>query len=588
MFSFFKKNNKPSPEESSEDFIGYFPRYGEEPSQAGDVAEPEVAQELPDNNDDDGVQDDVVAEDSGLNDNSSVELDEEPSDDSIISDDDINIPSAEQIDHNADIAQQVSDADVDSYLSAMDSPGDVLEGVSAPETDESPEEVLDEPLEEAENGAESDSEGLGDVDGAVDAEDSFDSSESATEETVESDEDERVSPEEEKEFNDFIQEGAIEESDQEDDSHDGSSEEEEESLLDSYLNEKAEAEQLEEVLEEDEPEEASGEESEIEEGEDATFDEEASDEDFDEEGVAEKGTNLEVEPDDELSDDSIEESGDDGVDDYDSVQEPEDEYDVISEIDSLDSELTSPELPVDSAHGTDDKDDDSPEEGNTLETEVSNDDESGEDAFAEDDKEELDNQEMSSLEDTEDNDDPEESETPTEDDSIEAAPRETEVAVIAYDDYPTGDDFIAAMDDALANRNVFVIDMTNEKNAYQILPRSIKPQFVNLPEGEKQSAIDISSIIDAAAELDDASIAIVGTDALGTQLEKKFEGLDLALDIALERAAFYVSEALDRGVSVYSVSQHSHHITDDVLKKIDSTPISEEEAESDDDTQLEG
>ena len=583
MFSFFKKNNKPSPEESSEDFIGGFPRYGDEPSQDGNVVEPEATQELLDNNDND-IQDDVVAEDSGLNDNSSVELDEEPSDDSIISDDDINIPSAEQIDHNADIAQQVSDADVDNYLSAMDSPGDILEGVSAPETDESPEEVLDEPLEEAENGAESDSEGLGDVDGAVDAEDSFDSSESATEETVESNEDERVSPEEEKEFNDFIQEGVAEEDNQEDAPHSDSSEDEGESLLDSYLNEKAEAEQLEETSLGDEPEDDSSDNFEVEEDE-VTSDEEVADEDH------EEGVELEADPDDEFSDDSDSgsdsEGEDEGSDADASSQELEDEYDVISEIDSFDNELTSPELLVDDSYETDSEEgcftgEDSLEAG----AEFVCDDASNEEVAAEDIEEELGNQGDSSLEDN--NTDNEEPALPVEDDSTGIAPRETEVAVIAYDDYPTGDDFIAAMDDALANRNVFVIDMTNEKNAYQILPRSIKPQFVNLPEGEKQSAIDISSIIDAAAELDDASIAIVGTDALGTQLEKKFEGLDLALDIALERAAFYVSEALDRGVSVYSVSQHSHHITDDVLKKIDSTPISEEEAESDDDTQLEG
>lgn len=583
MFSFFKKNNKPSLEESSEDFIGGFPRYGDEPSQDGNVVEPEVTQEFLDNNDDD-IQDDVVAEDSGLNDNSSVELDEEPSDDSIISDDDINIPSAEQIDHNADITQHVSDADVDSYLSAMDSPGDVLEGVSAPEADESPEEVLDESLEEAENGAESDSEGLGDVDGVVGAEDGFDSSESATEETAESDEDERVSPEEEKEFNDFIQEGVVEEDNQEDALHSDSSENEGESLLDSYLNEKAEAEQLKETLLGDEPEDDSSDNFEVEEDE-VTSNEEVTDEDH------EEGAELEAVSDDELSDDSdsgsASEGEDEGSDADASSQESDGEYDVISEIDSFDNELTSPELLVDDSYETDSEEGDfTGEDSLEAEAEFISDDASNEEVAAEDIEEELGNQGDSSLED--DNTDNEEPALPVEDDSTGIAPRKPEVAVIAYDDYPTGDDFIAAMDDALANRNVFVIDMTNEKNAYQILPRSIKPQFVNLPEGEKQSAIDISSIIDAAAELDDASIAIVGTDALGTQLEKKFEGLDLALDIALERAAFYVSEALDRGVSVYSVSQHSHHITDDVLKKIDSTPISEEEAESDDDTQLEG
>ena len=581
MFSFFKKNNKPSPEESSEDFIGGFPRYGDEPSQDGNVVEPEATQEFLDNNDND-VQDDVVAEDSGLNDNSSVELDEEPSDDSIISDDDINIPSAEQIDHNADITQQVSDADVDSYLSAMDSPGDVLEGVSAPEADESPEEVLDESLEEAENSAESDSEGLGDVDGVVGAEDGFDSSESATEETVKSDEDERVSPEEEKEFNDFIQEGVVEEDNQEDAPRSDSSEDEGESLLDSYLNEKAEAEQLKETSFGDEPEDDSSDNFEVEEDE-VTSDEEIADEDH------EEGAEMEAVSDDELSDDSDSGSDSEGEDESSdadaSSQESDGEYDIISEIDSFDNELTSPGLLVDDSYETDSEEgdltgEDSLEAGAEAGAEFISDDASNEEVAAEDIEEEPGNQEDSSLED--DNTDDEEPALPVEDDSTGIAPREPEVAVIAYDDYPTGDDFIAAMDDALANRNVFVIDMTNEKNAYQILPRSIKPQFVSLPEGEKQGVVDIASIIDAAAEMDDASIAIVGTDALGVQLEKKFEGLDLALDIALERAAYYISKALNQGVSVYSVSQHSHHIADDVLKKIGSEPVSEEELESDD------
>lgn len=78
----------------------------------------------------------------------------------------------------------------------------------------------------------------------------------------------------------------------------------------------------------------------------------------------------------------------------------------------------------------------------------------------------------------------------------------------------------AALSVYTENKDVYVVDMTKDKTAYDILPQSAQPQFIYLPEGEEHSYLDTRTIVAEASQTPGSVIVIDGAGHLATRVSE--------------------------------------------------------------------
>lgn len=128
--------------------------------------------------------------------------------------------------------------------------------------------------------------------------------------------------------------------------------------------------------------------------------------------------------------------------------------------------------------------------------------------------------------------------------------------VIAAGDSP--EDKKSAVSAYLENSDVYVVDMSADRDGYDLLPDSADPQFIDLPEDEEHSYLDARMIVSEASTNPGSAIMIAGADLLATKAIDLFprgtQGYGIIVDYCREIAR----NANANGVSVVLTVDNDH------------------------------
>lgn len=139
-----------------------------------------------------------------------------------------------------------------------------------------------------------------------------------------------------------------------------------------------------------------------------------------------------------------------------------------------------------------------------------------------------------------------------------------DVTPIVFSDCEDQDDFTRRIKETLDNREVFVFDFTENKSGYNALPDTVKPQFVDLPDGEV-SPVDARTVLQAAYNHPGSAIVVVGPEVIAEEVVSRFEPGTQAYAIIVETVAKLLREAGDNDVEVVTIGATSNVLMDDII-----------------------
>ena len=139
-----------------------------------------------------------------------------------------------------------------------------------------------------------------------------------------------------------------------------------------------------------------------------------------------------------------------------------------------------------------------------------------------------------------------------------------DVTPIVFADCENNEEFTARIRETLDNREVFVFDFTENKSGYSALPDTVKPQSVDLPEGDV-SPLDARTVLNAAYDHPGSAIVIVGPEVIAEEMVGKFEPGTQAYAIIVETIVKILQEAAQNDIEVVTIGAETNILIDDVI-----------------------
>ena len=139
----------------------------------------------------------------------------------------------------------------------------------------------------------------------------------------------------------------------------------------------------------------------------------------------------------------------------------------------------------------------------------------------------------------------------------------------------TVEEIKSAIDQIVNDATVFLIDFTNDKHGYKVVPDSAVREFAPL-ETEESSYLDGLDIINLIKEnqdsYDSVFIIVSGADVISEKIFKALEGNRVALDMIVSKIREAVTDADESGIRIIAAATKNNEFLEEIVS---STPSRE-------------
>ena len=125
----------------------------------------------------------------------------------------------------------------------------------------------------------------------------------------------------------------------------------------------------------------------------------------------------------------------------------------------------------------------------------------------------------------------------------------------------------------IGDSRVFLVDLSEEKTGYKIVPDQAERSYAPLPGSESEytyDAFDIINLIKAGEKDRKSFIVLAGVDSIIDRMYDNFQDNQLAFKMIFERINKYLKQAYKSGVTIVVTAHNSNDNIADFLEKINT------------------